>query len=469
MKKIVFLLIVLSFLIAGHQALAEENLPDPGTLPDSTFYFLKSWKESIQTFFTFGAENKAEQYLHLADVRLAEYQKMIEKGTLRQAQGKKLEVAEKTLEKYEQQLNRALEKAEEAKEQGKDIEKLATSISETTLRHQEVLNNVLKKVPEEAKKGIENAIEVSQKGFENAIQAVTGEKKEELERKAEEVRTEVEEKIIESKPAEPGVCIQVITPAVSPEKVCKEFPTPCDVPADWKKVDKCPQPTVAPLPVPVSTPAPAQAPIPIPVPAKTSAPATSLVACCSASGGCKLVDTKETCLGMSGKPMSISSCSPNPCSQPTPVYNECKQGPMKDYKCSSGTLVKWQCKCTAEADGEETRLCSVKPASSCPGLGSATSLTITSIDVRHLLWMTKEWTIVDHIFWTTNIPATSYVEYGPTTSYGFTTSPESPTTQHVAQGIPSLERNTIYHFRIIAEDTQGNKIISDDYTFTTGL
>ncbi len=455
----VFIILIFGLCLTTFIFAQDGELPSSGILPDSTFYFLKSWKESIQTFFTFGAENEAEQYLHLAEVRLAEYQKMIE--------NKKLEIARKTLEKYERQLNWALEKAEEAKEKGKDVKKLKEEIGEKILRHQEVLIEVLNKVPEEAKKGIENAIEMSQKGFENAIQAVTGEKKEELERKAEEVKSRIEEKIIESKPTEPAVCIQVITPAIGPDGKCKEFPTPCEVLTDWKKVDRCPQPTVAPSPIPVSTPAPAQVPIPTPVPAKTSAPAAALVACCSASGGCKIVDTKETCLEVSGKPMSISSCSPNPCPQPTLVYNECKQGPMKDYKCPGGTLVKWQCDCTAEADGEETRLCSVKPAESCPT--GTTPLTITSIDVRHLLWMTKEWTVVEHIFWKTNVPATSYVEYGPTTSYGFTTSPESPTTQHVAQGIPNLERNTIYHFRIIAEDAQGHKIVSDDYTFTTGL
>jgi len=35
------------------------------------------------------------------------------------------------------------------------------------------------------------------------------------------------------------VCVQVITPALSPEGICKEFPTPCDVPLGWRKVDKC--------------------------------------------------------------------------------------------------------------------------------------------------------------------------------------------------------------------------------------
>ncbi len=505
MKKLTLLIVFLCLLGFAAGALAQESgLPDSGTTPDSKFYFLKAWKEQVRLFFTFGAENKAKQFLHLAEVRLAEYQKMIEAG--------KTEIAQKTLDKYERQLNQAVEKAQEAQKKGG--EDLTDTIKEKRVKYQETLGGILEKVPAETKEGIISErqekwmvfiTEVHEK-FPALIPEVVGSEvlpiklfncpvplvpaPESCEggwqlnqasgcpyfscpsaskRQAQEPPkpADLPKQGGLEKPAESPVCIQVITPATGPDGKCKEFPTPCEVPTGWKKVDACPRPTVAPLPVPVSTPAPTQAPIPIPVPAKTSAPAASSVACCNASGGCKLVDTRETCLGMSGKPMSISSCSPNPCPQPTPVYNECKQGPMKDYKCPGGTLVKWQCKCTAEADGEETRLCSVKPAESCPA-GAAT-LTITSIDVRHLLWMTKEWTIVDHIFWTTNIPATSYVEYGPTTSYGFTTPPESPTTQHVAQGIPNLERNTIYHFRIIAEDAHGHKIISDDYTFTTGL
>ncbi len=39
----------------------------------------------------------------------------------------------------------------------------------------------------------------------------------------------------------PTICIQVITPAKNPETgECKEFPTPCDVPEGWIKVNACP-------------------------------------------------------------------------------------------------------------------------------------------------------------------------------------------------------------------------------------
>lgn len=44
---------------------------------------------------------------------------------------------------------------------------------------------------------------------------------------------------------EKPVCAQVITPAISPEGVCKNFPTPCEVPSGWQKVDKCPTVSVS--------------------------------------------------------------------------------------------------------------------------------------------------------------------------------------------------------------------------------
>jgi hypothetical protein len=144
-KKIVFILVA-SFLFVGTSAFAQNNISSTtsielssyGITPDSPFYFLKTWKESIQTFFTFGAENKAIQYLRLADVRLAEYRKMMEVG--------KIEIANKTLDKYEYQLGLSLEKIAEAREGGKDVEKLVRSASTTIAAQQEVFSEVLDKM-----------------------------------------------------------------------------------------------------------------------------------------------------------------------------------------------------------------------------------------------------------------------------------------------------------------------------------
>lgn len=159
MKKIIYSLILFTFLFGAIGISAQDSdLPSPGILPDSPFYFLKTWKEAIQNFFIFGAENKAKQFLHLADVRLAEYQKMIEKG--------KTEIAQKTLDKYEKQLNHALQKIEELKNKVEDTKDISQKLEDTVTKHIEVLERNLQKAPETAKKGLENAIENSSKAIE---------------------------------------------------------------------------------------------------------------------------------------------------------------------------------------------------------------------------------------------------------------------------------------------------------------
>lgn len=53
----------------------------------------------------------------------------------------------------------------------------------------------------------------------------------------------------------PPICIQVITPAQNPKTgECRNFPTPCDVPAGWKIVAKCPTPTPTITPTATATP-----------------------------------------------------------------------------------------------------------------------------------------------------------------------------------------------------------------------
>jgi uncharacterized repeat protein (TIGR03803 family) len=62
-----------------------------------------------------------------------------------------------------------------------------------------------------------------------------------------------------------------------------------------------------------------------------------------------------------------------------------------------------------------------------------------------------------------------YFQYGTTTSYGLTTSPQSKTGntyQNVAAGIGSLSANTVYHFRIVATNSAGT-VHGADRTFTT--
>jgi hypothetical protein len=71
------------------------------------------------------------------------------------------------------------------------------------------------------------------------------------------------------------------------------------------------------------------------------------------------------------------------------------------------------------------------------------------------------------ISWTTNEPATSQVDYGATTAYGFSAAVDGalPTSHSIA--LSGLLPDALYHFRVRSADASGNAALSADYTFTT--
>jgi len=158
------------------------EVSDPGILPDSPLYFLKTWKRNIQLFFAFTPEKKAELELKFANEDVLVIQKLTEKG--------KYNIAEKLSEKYQKRIQKATEKLEQAKKRGKDVEALTEKLKENHLRQQDVLTRVLDKAPEQAKDGLLNAIENSGKGLENAIEKIQG--KEKLEQFRERLNLQIE-------------------------------------------------------------------------------------------------------------------------------------------------------------------------------------------------------------------------------------------------------------------------------------
>lgn len=168
MQKIFLLVVVLSFLVAAPGVLAQDSeLPSPGITPDSPFYFLETITEAIGTFFTFGDLKKAERYAVLAAERLAEVQAIAGKG--------KPALTEKTLERYEMQLEKSMARAEKAGAKGQDAEKVMevmTRVGQATSKHLEVLAEIYEKVPEQAKPAIEKAMGVSVKGHKKAVEAL---------------------------------------------------------------------------------------------------------------------------------------------------------------------------------------------------------------------------------------------------------------------------------------------------------
>ncbi|MCL6519568.1 MAG: fibronectin type III domain-containing protein [Armatimonadetes bacterium] len=70
------------------------------------------------------------------------------------------------------------------------------------------------------------------------------------------------------------------------------------------------------------------------------------------------------------------------------------------------------------------------------------------------------------ISWQTDEAATSTVEYGTSTLYGYETTDSTLVTQHTVR-LTSLSPDTLYHYRVCSTDASGNEAVSKDYTFAT--
>ena len=186
-KKLLLGIFLSMFLFTGTAQAQVSELPEPGLLPDSPFYFLKSWTEGIGTLFTFGDVAKTERFINLSEKRLAEAQALVEKG--------KPEIAERAIIRYQEHLNLALAKAEKAKTKGLDTDEVLAKVAEATLKHQVVLADVYERVPEQAKSAIEQAMQAGMRGHEEALKAVSGQKREEVIEQVEQRWQEVEQKI----------------------------------------------------------------------------------------------------------------------------------------------------------------------------------------------------------------------------------------------------------------------------------
>lgn len=70
------------------------------------------------------------------------------------------------------------------------------------------------------------------------------------------------------------------------------------------------------------------------------------------------------------------------------------------------------------------------------------------------------------ITWTTNVPANSVIDYGPTSSYLLSTGTVDLVTSHSVV-LYRLAPNTLYHYRAKSYDASGNADITNDATFMT--
>lgn len=179
MKKsvIVISFLILGILFASPVSVSAET--KAGIKPGSFFYFFDTTFEKINLFFTFNPEKKAQKNLEYADERLAEAEAV--------AQEKNTDAVKTAVAGYESNIALAAEESSQIKDKGK-TEELLNSIADNTSKHQEILAEVLNKVPDEAKDAIIKAIEVSRKGQEEALKQIA-----DLKGEVEQLKKEVAE------------------------------------------------------------------------------------------------------------------------------------------------------------------------------------------------------------------------------------------------------------------------------------
>jgi hypothetical protein len=71
------------------------------------------------------------------------------------------------------------------------------------------------------------------------------------------------------------------------------------------------------------------------------------------------------------------------------------------------------------------------------------------------------------IAWTTSVTADSQIEYGPTGSYGSSTTLNTGLVLSHAQALSGLAAGTLYHYRVKSRSGAGTLAVSPDFTFTT--
>ena len=152
---------------------------EPGVKPNSFFYFFDTAFERVSLFFTFNSEKKARKALEYADERLAEAEAV--------AKEKNTDAVKTAVAGYESSIALAAEKSKEVKDKG-NAEGLLASIADSTSKHQEILSDILSKVPDEAKEAITKAMEASRKGQEEAAKQIA-----ELKGEVEQLKKEVAE------------------------------------------------------------------------------------------------------------------------------------------------------------------------------------------------------------------------------------------------------------------------------------
>lgn len=141
------------------------NLAYPGSvLQDSPFWFLKALRDRLWFFVTTNPGKKAELALLFADKRLAASQILFERN--------KPSLAFPTLSKGEKYLEMAVELGKENMKTGMDTVPFWQRLAQAALKHRQVIEEMLKIAPEDAKPGIIQSEDYARNAYKEARDAL---------------------------------------------------------------------------------------------------------------------------------------------------------------------------------------------------------------------------------------------------------------------------------------------------------
>jgi hypothetical protein len=159
--QVLIIMLFAGFLLPK-SVLAEDELPDPGTLPNNPLYIFERIAEKISDFFVLDPERKVERALERAQERLSEFRAMAGIENVGE------DALNRAANRYQDRINKAVMALEKIRTHERAGE-LAERISNAVMKHQTILLDVLGDAPQEAHDGIVNALESSSKGVENVI------------------------------------------------------------------------------------------------------------------------------------------------------------------------------------------------------------------------------------------------------------------------------------------------------------
>jgi hypothetical protein len=146
-------------------------------LPGQTLYFLKTTKEKIEYFTTFGAKNKAKVALKFSQERLAEYQALKQQG--------KDELALRAFDMYLTELNLAVNNLEEVRKENRSLDQDGQFFVEKLQQQLIILTNLYNNnIPAPIKEKFGAAILANQRAYQVIKNLISGQQKEAVQEKA---------------------------------------------------------------------------------------------------------------------------------------------------------------------------------------------------------------------------------------------------------------------------------------------